>query len=793
MRKSQYLGQFHGLFTALGDNAPQGYSPDCLNVRVADGAIRPRYGYHQYAAASGDGPTAALGFGRVAGYSSGVSEEWLAVLTVSGKNRLYSISSSGTATAVTKSGTPIDLPSGEYTFFGFDDKAFLMTPHASMGVWKKTTGSATSMAPTTALVAAPAVLASTVQPLSQATSSLFNSASASVTGSASSATANTDYCVVTHKSDTVGYASVTIDLAAAKDWTNLYTFVFSVTPQVDKGFDIDRESVGFSLINNDGSPVTMHPTSVVNNGYYTYCFYFDQRTASEWDNIKKLVFDYTVKSVNAGGYGNMVTIQATRITGPDLALGHADGTRELEFGITQYDTSLSEESPMSVVKLPIGAFEHFRSGNQDPQQRCGYAQITTYNTVDTIKAYYKDPTGYWKLVKTTAYVGSANRVVSLVGFNNFDLVSATRYTRDTFDAAQVVGGCAYKGWAVWLYKAGKSNVRHSRIGEPLKQSVVGDEDTTDANRGATYTMSDDLADEPVGAVQAGPALFILGQQGVYAQVGDSPSGMSPTRKMPGSIGCAGRYAFARAMSDAGEPGVVWLDPQGEGLWFVGVSQAFETDASGRPAELSAPISGEFRRWLLEGQAPLGFTDLSKACVLVDEATRSIWVALGARALVLRAPSMGDGSRQWERYSYTRTGGWAYFAFSPTRRLFGIRATGYVDAFEWYSGAYIGGTLRDGGSAMPTAYWRSANVPGQRRRLSRIGVDMADSSDGCTVASVVQGLTDMSASIPAGKRWVRFPTTRAGFVHAFKVWVSEGTDGVLGVEAEEAALSGGYGR
>ena len=220
-----------------------------------------------------------------------------------------------------------------------------------------------------------------------------------------------------------------------------------------------------------------------------------------------------------------------------------------------------------------------------------------------------------------------------------------------FSSKGFVAGVPYKGWVAWLQAGGEANVRHSRVGnaEALYSPADG---TDDLARGEDFTLADDFADEPLGGVQAGGALLVLGREGVYGQAGDYPAKMTPFRKIPGSMGVCGRFAFARFRGGGGEPGVAWLDRSGENVWLATGEPLFAGDVQARPQELSAPVRGSLRAFLLDGQLDR-FSDLALEDVRldVDEATGALWVVLGARAAVLRPPSLTDGERQWELNDY----------------------------------------------------------------------------------------------------------------------------------------------
>jgi hypothetical protein len=216
----------------------------------------------------------------------------------------------------------------------------------------------------------------------------------------------------------------------------------------------------------------------------------------------------------------------------------------------------------------------------------------------------------------------------------------------------IKGGIPYKGWVIWLFKGGKTNVRHSRVGDPEElRSSDATYSSDDLTQPADYSLADDFADEPVGGIQAGNVVIIYGQRASYSQYGNAPIQMTPCRQVPGSNGVAGIHAFSRYKTADGETGGVHVDPAGN-VWFIGERTVFADDASTKPIELSATIRGLVKSFLLDEQkAEFGYVDLSGIHVQVDEADGNIWLILGRRALVYRRYDAVSGEGGWEPYEF----------------------------------------------------------------------------------------------------------------------------------------------
>lgn len=139
----------------------------------------------------------------------------------------------------------------------------------------------------------------------------------------------------------------------------------------------------------------------------------------------------------------------------------------------------------------------------------------------------------------------------------------------------------------------------------------------------------------------------------------------------------------------------------------------------------------------------------------------------------------------------QTGGvkWDFLAFSPLRKLWGIRNSGHIDEIEWNSDAQaaIEGLGRDGSYPMPDGFWESQKIRGGRVRLTHVGIDKSDPDDAVEITATCD---KGEASRTATGRWVRFPITQQGNAHQVKITITEDIDGVESIECRAASLSEG---
>ena len=220
----------------------------------------------------------------------------------------------------------------------------------------------------------------------------------------------------------------------------------------------------------------------------------------------------------------------------------------------------------------------------------------------------------------------------------------------TFRTAGIVGAFPYKQSMVWLVNQTYQNLQFSRVGDPLElYDSTRSYNSQDNTIPAQFTLADDQADVPVWGTQAGVSAFIIGKNAAYAMSGDYPSGMSPSRQIPGSRGIAGYYAGTRFRASTGDWGCAYADPD-LNIWVVSSVPAFVEDTSAKPQEISLPIRGKIKDYLFT-QQKLTITnlDITDTKLEFQEETSSLWVMLGKRCAVFRQDMAGNG---WELYDFT---------------------------------------------------------------------------------------------------------------------------------------------
>ena len=182
------------------------------------------------------------------------------------------------------------------------------------------------------------------------------------------------------------------------------------------------------------------------------------------------------------------------------------------------------------------------------------------------------------------------------------------------------------------------------------------------------------------------------------------------------------------------------------------------------------------------------TDFSTCRLGVDEATDSLWVIMGKRALVFRRGP--DGKRYWEAYEYTiGSTTWAYLAFSTKRRLRVCKSDGTFDELEWSTAnaAYITGASRDAGSAVGTPYWKSKTFRGQPRRIMRARLVRDSLTDTPTLTIFSERTVAGNAyTLTSGKQSVKTGISNQGREFSYKIQLQENSSGVSLLELEEGA-------
>jgi hypothetical protein len=765
------------------------------NVVLENGWLKPEYGYRNLDGIPANF-TAAYAFTHLLGYnSSGVEkEEYVSVETRSGNTRPYSADvSTGVRTEIKNGVASVSLAASDWKGFVWDDVSYWYNPAAS-SIARHAIGDATSWI-TLSKPDAPTGGSSLVL-LGSAQTAGFSGCSGSFTGAVSLATLTTAKCSLQHTASTTGAASITIDwngsTSGIQDWTYQDAIQFA-GKQPTPGFRIDPNGMTFEAINNDGSPMTLTPTMVRTDRYdpvtgdFYFSVYFDNKTRANFDNIRKIKFSYNVTNSTGTASNNLLEIYAPSYFRIDNNWGWDEIPDTREFGYTWYNSAAGIESDMKLVTCGRDYFDTWRTtpnaSGVPGQAMLPYLSMgsTADGNVDKVRIYMKCSDGLWHRIGEQ--VDTDNTFDIQV--SDAEALALPEFTPGGLKTDNLLCAARYKGWVVWGYRGRFENIRHSRIGEPELQ--VSDLDTgTDPNEGQNFSLRQD---DPLAFHEADDALLIMGTQGIWAQVprnaeNPSPTTMTPPKLLPGSKPCAGPFASCRWKGEDGFAGAASLDLAGT-LWLAQVSDQFDGQAGFRLTELSAEIRGEIDTFLRSEQS---LSDYSTARLEVDEATDALFIWMGARGFELTRPSLIDGKRTWKRHKLTipSSGTVKYLGFSPKRRMRWIRSTGQIDEFKWNSSsnAWIEGTSRHGGQAMPTdgCSYTTKMIGGGLTKVHKLSVQRDTLTDlvKVRVASTRQSQTYTCES---GRLDIRCSQYQQGREHQFEIILPEGSDKVRVLEVE----------
>lgn len=806
--KTKEITGFGAAVTSIDPrDIPANAATDMLNVDVEAGTIKPRYGFQSIEDPI-TGFASAHGAAYLQGYNASYAEveEYVTAerkdTDTSGKCRIYTRDkSTGAATVMTNGASGVELANGEpITAIAFQDKGYVIAPADTNTVHRFTLGTTNTLEPMSIPVAPTVQLTFSITYGGQNTpysTQAWTSATSSGTGAYASGTVAGDGGYeVTHTVDTTGLTSVTIEHAAAKDWTYNDNLAFTLIPS-STAFSIDPASVEVRLLNADGTAKTLLPTEteVLNTSEVTTGLLvnvrFYKKTRADFDNIKKLYISYNILTTSGTSANCKLWVSPVTLGGVDvqpysndvdltLAYSYYDSTRGQESGIG--GTVVIENALVEGRKLlPIqsrGMGVHIEvtftaSANANVDNFRLYAHHLTQNSVI--------PKSDWHRIVTQAdndttydYKWTWSEVLD---FDTFEVTP--------FQFENIKGAFAYKGSVVWLYKGGFNNVRFSRVGEPDRQADTENADVPldeDATRGRTMSLAQNYADEPLCGFDVGDACLVMGNTGAYASVGAFPFEMTPFKKLPGSFGCVSKFGAVRWKDDQGNPGVAAISQDGQSVHFYRVDQSFDGENGGFFVdELTTAVRGLMKSFLLDGQSAL-WTSLSVTTlagqlaymrIWVDEFRDALWVMCGKRAMVLRRPSLVTGARGWELYEYTIDGVFLYPAVSTKRRMRVLRSSGDFDEIEYDQAneVYITGSSRDDGAAMPTPYWTSKVFTGKNRRADHLYIERDDYSE-TPVVQVTSTRATNSYTWDANKRFKRTKVEQQGFEHKFKITLGE---------------------
>lgn len=786
------FGPFGGELSGID---PRGIPPTraavAQNVHIESGFLKPHYGFRNIRAIPA-GFTAAYGLEYLNGYTSaGVEkEEYVSIETRSGNTRPYSINVTTGVSAEIKNGvTSVALAASPWKAFAFDDKSYWYNPVANK-IARHLIGDNTSWVELSQ-PAKPTTVGVQTIPLSEQAFGAWSGGAGSAFTTVTALVATTSYLEAQHAANTTGTASFTYDLngsgAGIQDMT-YQDVIYLQFLQPTAGFRIDPDTVKVEFINNDGAPLTLTPSvtevqeydSIGGNG--RIWIYFDKKTRTDFDNIRKIRLTYTITNSTGTATNNLLRILQLGYRRIDLAYGWDPIPDTLTFGYTYYNSAADIESDLVTATAPRAWFDSARTndnlGDSDRQAYVHTAASSDPN-VDKIRVYYLAPDDTWRRIGEQA----DTTIDFNIAVSNAEALDLPEYEPSTFKTDNCTCAGIYKGWVVWGYKGRFENVRHSSVGEPEKQ-YSGTALTTNLNRGANFSMRQD---DPVAFHEADDALIILCTQGVYAQVplvGQQPvpTAMTPPKRLPGAKGLANPFASCRWRDAQGFAGVAFLDLTGE-LYLAVVSDQFDGSSGYRLDELSAPIRGTIGAYLRDGQ---GLADFSTARLAVDEATDSLVLVMGKRGIILSRPSLTDGERPFVRQRWTMTSGIGYLAYSPRRRQRWLQSTGEFDENQWNSatGAWIEGANRHGGAAMPadSALWTSPVLVGPNTRAFKAYVKRDSLSDQPKVTLVSTRQT-ATYTVASGHQDVRFSQYQQGREHQLTLSLPETCGPVRGIELE----------
>ncbi|MBS1721402.1 MAG: hypothetical protein JSS66_00175 [Armatimonadetes bacterium] len=802
------LSPFLGVVSSLSNVAidPK-YAGDIRNLRIEDGELNVRCGYRSLTSAV-SGSTAVKHFNYYAGYTaSGLIpvSEYISIEQRFGTVRPFSVSASGCArTEITASGSSLSLYNSYWRGLTWQDRAFLWNYNdTTYPLAQYTLGQVDSwraikvpIAPTNGRTDRISVVyakdASGLLRYRELTwAGLDVSTEVTYTGNATSANSGvtTDTLSIAHVTSASGLASFTVDLngltAGIQDWTYNDCLFFTLNPR-SSSFKINAQSIKVTLTNNDGSPITVDlatnagETTHGDLGVYSF---FTDKTRGDWDNTRYLKVEYQVTASSASAVDNRLDMGKVQIGGitnwkypVTLGYSYYDELGGYESGIGGAGTLDQTLLQGSLISLQgVGS----RYLGTIPRVT---VQVSPWNspTPTATRLYVQDQTK-WRRVASHP-VSSLTYLFSETSqsIQTLDEYQITPYQHDNIVCAAVIKGA----WIVWGYRGGASNIRHSRIGDPLRQASDLDLES-DESRGATFTLSDTLQDEPVAFYQVGNAIIVLGQQACYAQVGDRPSNLTRPQRIAGSYGCIGFEASCKWRDDQGREGVAYVSADGQSVYFVTVDDSFNGNTGFLYYEVTRNVRGLMKSFLTNSV----LTNPEVVMMGVDHRSDALWIVYASRAMVYRRPSLVDGQRQWELYEYNigssdfdiaSTFHWVKLNFSQDWGIRAIRINGVIDELEYDSSQHfepITGTNRDGGSAVfsDKIYWQSKRFDFDRAmRLFGVRVIRDDSTDQPTFIVDSDRQTD-SCSYAVGKNQLRFSPMTRGYTFQIKIKVPESAE------------------
>lgn len=316
----------------------------------------------------------------------------------------------------------------------------------------------------------------------------------------------------------------------------------------------------------------------------------------------------------------------------------------------------------------------------------------------------------------------------------------------------------YRGSTCYLYDVPSENVRYSAVGYPFRQYSEA-QNQLDEDLGETFTFADNYADTPLRGFAVGDAAIILGKLSAAAHGGNAPRLMTPIKSIPRARGCYSIHSCCKWNTAGGEFGVAWLDPSMESVWFAVVGDSFDGERGYTLQELSLPIRGFVREWLV-GSDPTPGTP-GRVSMFADR-DGDLWIIHKRRALAFRKKI--DGNYTWEPYEYAMS---SYVKFVDSSHNYGVRwikgdgKTGELER-KYSTGAIANGVNRDGGSPLPRnkTFITSPMFFGANTRIQRVYRDAASDAD--RIQMVAQSTRKTTTKeFPANQKLLRFDPLQQG--------------------------------
>lgn len=812
------FGPFLGVMSEVNPTGlPLNYATASLNGRFEDGLFRTRRGWRNWVAANGSF-TAWHGAGFVRGYAA-VGDPKKALIVIEnrgGTRKPYEINlDTGAKSEITDSGTPLNLTNGDYEAISFNGDAIVFRKGGT--VYRHAIGTLTSWlaldADRPANASTPTIGSLYEPPTSPVSGTPFSwtgATGADVTdlvlyswGSVETLDGSS-YPMPAPESGDYGRLStgningassyvceVSAILGGPLDWSDQEYILcpFVLDSQLgNRTLSINSCSIQVSLVNSSGTEQALTETWEGYNvkglvsaiGKFTIPAGANSAVTSDVTKLK-FVLTYTISgTVTAPNYfrstiniGEITpTVEGAGVYTPPALSGDE---KRVRFGIVHYDEERGVESaeptPSAWMKLdPPNIW--FTDSNvfmgDSGITVSGFGPSGLPGTTSRLYVQFEDD-AVWRLIGKKDGASPSWSITE-----TFGVLSAypARIDHEPTPVGSPSCAATYKGFVVWGYETGGQNVKMSAVGSPGR--LARNTDTAgDLEAGATWSLADGFDDAPKWFGGAGDALIALGARAAYTSIGDYPVQMTPFKRIPKSKGVLGTCA-CRWTDDAGMPGVAYLGADLE-VWKLLIVRGSANDYGEPLIELTKGIRGKVREFLLQTETP----DLTKLAIGVDERTDSLWLTYADRAMVLRRATVTDGQRAWEFYSYAG-GDWAKWVFAENHGIKALRTTGQIDEFERRSdtNAELTGTNRDGGSAMPTAYWEHAgrtDVARERWFSARVYRPAATT---CTLKISSNGNALVSYPVSAAlSGMVRFSQNQVGYRHTFRIEIGE-TDGAI---------------